>query len=365
MLINSIGLENFRNYRKAEVCFDDGINVIVGGNANGKTNLIEAVYFLSCAKSFRARYDRELIGFGSDYAVIDGVITSQERKQRIKAELSGLKKKTIHVNNVKIRTISELSGKLSTVLFCPDDLNIIRSSSVYRRRMVDNCLCQLRPKYASALSEYRKLYEGKTRILRDDDRSMLPLLDEYSQKMCEISAVLISYRARFINLLEKYASEIHTDFSGGKETLNIGYQTVKTVTDPFAPQSEILLQLNEHMKDHRDAELAAKRCLSGAHKDDLMISINGIDAKSFASQGQTRTAAISIKLAERNIHFKDRGEYPVLLLDDVLSELDTVRQSFILNRIKEGQILITCCEDQSISEKTGGKVITISNGEVL
>ena len=365
MVVNRLELENFRNYKNAKTDFSDGINVIVGGNANGKTNMLEAVYYLTGAKSFRAKTDRELIRFGEDNALIGSEITSQERQQKIRAELSSVRKKAIFVNDKKIKSSSELSGKLTAVLFCPDDLSIIRSSPVYRRRLVDNCLCQLRPKYAAALSEYRKLYEHKTRILKDGDKDMLSVLDEFNTRMCEVSAVLISYRARFVSLLEQYASEIHMDFSGGKENLKIAYKTVKTIKDPFAKPSELITPLYEHMQSHKQAEFDAKRCLSGAHKDDLEISINDIDAKSYASQGQTRTAAISLKLAERNIHFKDNGEYPILLLDDVLSELDASRQDFILNRINEGQILITCCEDQNIFEKTGGRVLNIKNGEVF
>ncbi len=365
MVVNRLELENFRNYKKSCVDFSDGINVIVGGNANGKTNMLEAVYYLTGGRSFRAKTDRELIRFGEENAAVSAEIFSQGRNQKLKAELSALRKKTVYVNDKKIKTNAELSGKLTAVLFCPDDLNIIRSSPVYRRRLIDNCLCQLRPKYSSALSEYRKLYENKTRILKDCDEDMFSVLEDFDTRMCEISAVLIYYRARFVKLLDEYASEIHMNFSGGKEKLNIGYKTVKTIENTFAKPSELLKPLKEHMKAHRQAEVSAKRCLSGAHKDDLEIHINGIDAKNYASQGQTRTAAISVKLAERNIHSVDTGEYPVLLLDDVLSELDAERQDFILNRINEGQVLITCCEDQSISKKTGGKVLSIKNGEVF
>ena len=176
---------------------------------------------------------------------------------------------------------------------------------------------------------------------------------------------MVSYRAKFVKVLAEKAKEIHREFSGGNEELDIIYKTVKTIDDPMKKPSELLPNLLEHQFSHRQAEIDSMRCLSGAHKDDLEIFINGADAKSFASQGQTRTAAISLKMAEREIHFEDRGEYPVLLLDDVLSELDAKRQDFILNKISSGQVLITCCEDQSISKKTGGRLITINNGKVL
>lgn len=365
MIVERLKIEGFRNYESSEALFSDNINVIIGGNAQGKTNLIEAVYYLTSGKSFRAKSDKELINFSSDDAKIEAQIFSAGRSQTISAELSKYRKKRLIVNGSKLKTASELSGRLTAVLFCPDDLTIIRSSSVYRRRLIDNCLSQLRPKYAAALQEYRRLYEHKSRILKDKDPVMAAILDDYNQRMCEISAVLISYRAKFIKILAEKAKEIHRDFSGGNEELEIVYKTVKTIGDSMQNPSELLPLLLEHQFSHRQAEIDSCRCLSGAHKDDLEIFINSSEAKSFASQGQTRTAAISLKMAEREIHFEDRGEFPVLLLDDVLSELDSKRQDFILNRISGGQVLITCCEDQSISQKTGGKLITINNGKVL
>ena len=365
MIVERLKIEGFRNYESSEALFSDNINVIIGGNAQGKTNLLEAVYYLTCGRSFRARSDKELINFNADEAKIEAQIFSGERSQTLIAELSKFRKKRLIVNGSKLKTASELSGRLTAVLFCPDDLTIIRSSSMYRRRLMDSCLSQLRPKYAAALQEYRRLYEQKSRILRDRDPAMAVILDEYSQRMCEVSAILISYRAKFVRILAEKAKEIHREFSGGNEDLDIFYKTVKTIDDPMKKPSELLPFLLEHQFSHRQAEIDSCRCLSGAHKDDLEIFINNAEAKSFASQGQTRTAAISLKMAEREIHFEDRGEYPVLLLDDVLSELDAKRQDFILNRISSGQVLITCCEDQSISEKTGGKLITINSGKVL
>lgn len=364
MYIKSLRLDGFRNYGVSRADFSENINVIIGGNAQGKTNLIEAVYYLTGARSFRAKSDKELIGFDKDRAEIEANIMSESRSQTIRAVLPRFGKKQLFVNDRKLKTASELSGKLTAVLFCPDDLTIIRSSSVYRRRLMDGCLCQLRPGYARALSEYRRLYEGKTRILRDNDPKMAVILDDFSQRMCEVGAVLIHYRARFARVLAEKAAEIHREFSGGKEELRVRYKTVSIVSDPFLKASDLQELLSEHQRTHRDAEIQSCRCLSGVHKDDLLIYINGAEAKSYASQGQMRTAAVSLKMAEREIHFEDRGEYPILLLDDVLSELDGQRQNFILNKIQSGQVLITCCEDQSISAKTGGKVITVNSGRI-
>ncbi len=363
MVVESLSLENYRNYLSSNVTFVPGVNVITGKNAQGKTNLLEAVYYLTCGRSFRAQSDRELINLGAGFANISADIFSQSRKQSIDVKLQRGKRKTVIVNGGKIKNLSELSGKLTAVLFCPNDLFIIKSASVYRRRLMDGCISQLRPKYAAALNEYRRLYEHKLRILKDGDRSMMSALYDFNMRMCEMSAVIIHYRALFVRLLEDRANKIHSSFSGGEE-LKIRYKTVSSISDPCKRPSELLPFLIQHQESHLGAEIETRRCLSGAHKDDLDITINGLSAKSFGSQGQVRSAAISIKLAEREIHFSDKGEYPVLLLDDVLSELDSSRQEFILNSIKDGQVLITCCEDTDISEKTGGNVIEVHNGRI-
>ena len=182
--------------------------------------------------------------------------------------------------------------------------------------------------------------------------------------MCRCSARLIRYRAAYTARLQEAASPIHSDFSGSGEVLSIEYKTVSTVTDPLASEKEIYYQLCDHMESHKRAEMDSAQCLSGAHRDDLEIFINGKAARSFASQGQTRTAALSVKLAEREILLSETGEYPVLLLDDVLSELDGRRQEFVLNRIGGGQTLITCCEDEGISGRTGGKIFFVDQGRV-
>ena len=203
---------------------------------------------------------------------------------------------------------------------------------------------------------------GKSTLLRC--MTLLETLDEFSDGMCRASAQLIRYRAAFSARLDQAAAPIHKDFSNSLEELEIKYKTVSTVKDPFASAREIYYDICEHQEKHRQAELESAQCLTGAHKDDLEIFINGTAARSFASQGQTRTAALSIKLAEREIFLAETGEYPVLLLDDVLSELDTKRQEFVLNRIGGGQTLISCCEDEGISKRTGGRVLFISEGTI-
>lgn len=366
MRVEKIALNGFRNYEWETVEFDSGTNVISGQNAQGKTNLLEAVYMLSCGKSFRTRFDKELVGFGYSSAEILADIESNGRQQTIKIVMRPGYAKKILVNGVK-KSAGELSSVVNTVLFCPDDLNIIKDGAAVRRKLLDNAISQIRPRYAEYLSEFNRLYEHKTRILKDwrEKPSLLETLDEFSDGMCRASAQLIRYRAAFCTRLNETAPQIHREFSGRDEELALQYKTVSTVKDPFASTKEIYYDICDHQESHRQAELESGQCLTGAHKDDIEIFINGNNARSFASQGQTRTAALSIKLAEREIFLAETGEYPILLLDDVLSELDTKRQEFVLNRIGGGQTLISCCEDEGISQRTGGKVLFIEKGKIL
>ena len=365
MKVNRIALNGFRNYDFETADFAPGTNVIYGANAQGKTNLLEAVYIIASGKSFRTRFDRELMGFGNDSCEILADIESQQREQTVRIVMRNGVRKQITVNGVK-KTAAELNGNLTAVLFCPDDLNLIKEGAAARRRLMDNAISQIRPRYAEYLSQFNKFYENKTRILKDwrEKPALLDTLDEFSDGMCRMSAQLIRYRAAFAARLTEEAAPIHAEFSGQGEKLGIEYTTVSTVRDPLGSAKEIYYDLCEHQESHRKAEIDSQQCLSGAHKDDLIISINGQNARSFASQGQTRTAALSIKLAEREIYLDETGEYPILLLDDVLSELDPRRQEFVLNHIGGGQTLITCCEDEGISNRTGGKVLHVEKGRI-
>lgn len=366
MIVKGITLEGFRNYSALCTSFAPEINVIFGENAQGKTNLLEAIAYLSTAHSHRARFDRELIGFTNDQALVKAEVFARSRDFILEAKLRRGGRRQLLSNGVKLKTASELSGLLNTVLFCPEDLSLIRAGAAERRRFLDDCICQLRPRYASALAEYKRLYEHKTRILRDSDQkpSLLDTLEDFNDRMAQVGAFLIHYRASFIKRLQASVPPIHQDFSGGREALTLGYETVKTVEDPCAPTRTIYAALLEHQSAHAKAELEARSCLSGPHKDDLLVEIDGRNARQFASQGQTRTAALSLKLASREIFFQDTGEWPVLLLDDVLSELDRRRQAFVLERIQGGQVFITCCEDGALSGLRGA-LYRIKEGHIL
>ena len=367
MRVDAIELDFYRNYLHLEARFSPSSNVIYGENAQGKTNLLEAVAYLSTASSHRARYDRELIQFGVDHAFIKAQVQSRERDFTLEAGLHRGARRQLTSNGVRLKSAGELSGILNTVLFCPEDLSLIRDGAAARRRFLDDAICQLRPRYAAALAEYKKLYEHKTRILRDwpEKPSLLDTLDEFSLRMAQTGAILIHYRAHFIRRLMEAAPPIHADFSGGRELLGLKYETVKTIPDPEASPRELLPLLLSHQESHRQAELDARQCLTGPHKDDLVVTLDGVDAKTYASQGQTRTAALSLKLGCREIFFQESGEWPVLLLDDVLSELDARRQEFVLNRIGGGQVFITCCEDDKLDGLGDGATFHIHGGRLV
>jgi len=367
MIVNEIYLDGFRNYNDLSVRFCENINVITGRNAQGKTNLVEAVYYLAAGRSFRTASDKELITFDRDSAGIRADIISSEREQTLEARIFHGRRREFYANGVKLKKVSELAGRMTAVVFCPDDLNIIKEGAAIRRKLMDNCLSQLRPGYLAALTEFNRLYDHKTRILRDHHNkpSLLELLDDFNLRLVQQSARLIYYRAAFTENLSKRVTEIHKDFSGGAEELTVRYKTVGSIAAAGRDPDDLMPELLKHQSEHKQAELRSGLCLSGAHKDDLEIEINGAPARKYASQGQARTAAVSIKLAERDIHHDDRGEYPVLLLDDVLSELDSKRRSFILSKIRNGQVFITCCDDITAAAPNEGVTLRIENGRIL
>ena len=367
MTLNHLSLQQFRNYEAASFSFDENCNVIFGENAQGKTNLLEAILCLSAGKSPRTRSDREMIRFGQSAAMLRAQVRARERDFMLEVRLSAGRPKKSTINGVSARRFGQGSGVLHTVYFRPEDLFLIRAGAAERRKFMDTALCQLRPRYAEALAHYSRAYENKTRILRDSEEhpALLDTLPEFNEQMARSGAALIHYRAAFAQRLAEYAAKNHAECSGGREELTLRYSTVKTVSDPFAPVEEIARQLREHQAEHAAAERASRLCLSGPHKDDLEVCISGVSAKAYASQGQTRTAALALKLAEREIYKNVLGEYPVLLLDDVLSELDPRRQEFVLNRIGGAQVFITCCEDDRLERMLRGKVFHIRGGAVF
>ncbi len=366
MNLTDLQLRSFRNYDEVSLSFDSGVNLIVGDNAQGKTNLLEAISYLGSGKSFRAQKTGEMVRFGADFAEIEGNVFAQERNQKLRFVLfSGSRPRQIWRNGVKKKTTADIAGVLPTVLFCPEDLMVLKTGAAQRRRLGDHALCALRPNYDAALTEYNRILEQKSRILKDhfENPGLLEILPEYNTRLCQVGALLISYRSRFYESLGRAAANYHGQFSGFSEEFKLDYKTVSTVSDPFAPIARLTEDLQEHLARHYRAEIESGQCLTGPHKDDFTVSLSGIDLKAYGSQGQTRTAAISLKLAQRELMGREWGEEPVLLLDDVLSELDPGRQDFVLNQIVSGQVFITCCEPGRFTKL--GKTIEICKGNVI
>ncbi len=366
MRLDHIRLGSFRNYDALELDFDPGVNLIVGENAQGKTNLLEAISYLGSGKSFRTTKASELVKFGADFGDLEGSVFSQERQQSLRWVLfSGGRARQVWRNGAKVKSAGDIAGCLQTVLFCPEDLMVLKNGSAPRRRLGDLALCQLRPNYEAALTEYGRILDQKSRILKDrfDRPALLDVLPDYNARLCQVGALIISYRARFYKGLGEAATKYHHSFSGAREDFSLEYKTVSNINDPFAPIEVLQSKLREHLESHSRAELETCQCLTGPHKDDFDVSLSGISLKSFGSQGQVRTAAISLKLAQRELMRRESGQIPVLLLDDVLSELDASRQDFVLNQITDGQVFITCCEPGRFTKL--GKTIEIKQGNVL
>lgn len=365
MQLNKIKLQNFRNYEDFELSFSDNATIIAGENAQGKTNLLEAIFLLTGEKSWRIQKKAELISFGFANSVIEAEVISRSRKFHIKMPFCENARTKNIINGVPQKNQEALSDIFKCVLFSPDDLYLIKNGPAARRKFIDIAISQLRPRYYEALREYNRLLEHKTKLLKTyrENPTLLDILPDFTLQMAKYGAAIIKYRAYFIKKLGDHAKSIHANIAAG-ESLAISYKTVSNVTEIYSDEKTIEHALLDHAQSHYDAELACGNCLSGPHKDDIYIEINGKNARNFASQGQTRTAALALKFAEREIMFSDCGEYPLMLLDDVLSELDAKRQEFLLNSAGGGQVIITCCEKSEKLELLDAKTVFIKNGRV-
>ncbi len=364
--IETMRLRQFRNYEDELVTFAPGVNVIAGDNAQGKTNLLEAVFYFGSGKSNRAARDRELVRFGQESGSLEAKIVSGGRAQTLEARLFLTARRALFANGVKLASPRELVGKLPSVFFGPEELGLIRAGASARRRFMDLALCQLRPRYLMLLSEYTRLHGHKTRLLRDTrpgsrEASTLP---DFNRRLAVTGAALMTYRAVFVHKVSKAAAVIHGEVSGGRETLALSYAPHPDF-NPLLGEEERAEELYAALCAQAPAEWASARALVGPHRDDITATLDGVSVRSFGSQGQTRTAALSMKLAERLVFKEEFGAYPVLLLDDVLSELDPHRQDFILHRIEDGQVIITCCEPERMTRLQNGKHIHIMRGKVV
>lgn len=338
MIIVSLELKNFRNYEDLSLVLSPGINLFYGDNAQGKTNILEAIYICATARSHRSGKDREMIRFGEEEAHIKLLIQKSESKYRLDMHLKKNKAKGIAVNGIPIKRASELFGIVNVICFSPEDLNLIKSGPAERRRFIDFELCQLNKLYVHALISYNKTLEQRNKLLKEIafQKELMDTLDVWDRQLIHYGGEVIKYREQFIAQLNEIVDKVHYRISGEREKLVIGYE--KNVQEKNFAQA--ILQSREN-------DLKYKMTNVGPHRDDLSFQVTDqsekrIDLKKYGSQGQQRSAALSLKLSEIELVKRVAGDYPILLLDDVLSELDIHRQRYLLNSIKHIQTVITC-----------------------
>ncbi len=351
MRANKLRLKNFRNYEEEEIRFDPGVNVIYGDNAQGKTNILEAVHIFSLGRSVRTVKDSELIRHGESSGQIGLDYSAYDRDSVFQIELSKKRRKVITYNELPIKKNSELLGKFNVVYFGPELSGLVKGGPRVRRRNLDMLISQLRPNYFSALSSLRQVVDSKNALLRmaEPNKTLLEIMNE---KLCEYSAQIIGYRTEFLRRLAVLAAKIQKDISGGKEDLEIRYMSCIGRIDEEADISRDRLTelLHEKISAAAPRELEYKETVISPHREDLIYEINGKEARAFASQGQQKTIVLVEKLAEVLLIKEEINETPVLLLDDIMSELDKARRRFVLKNIENMQILITCTDIDDFSE---------------
>lgn len=364
MKIEKLFLENFRNYKTAEIAFSDGQNLIFGENAQGKTNLLEAIFYLSCLKNFHSSRDSDAVMLGERAARIRGEFEAYGRSFDIDLKLGSGSRKLL-VNGIEEKRPSNHIGLIKTVVFSPDDLKLIKDGPALRRRFLNIAISQMRPQYIKALAEHNKLIENKKQILKMEEgrEKYLDFLDVLDEKLASVYAYIIRERGDFLRKSAEIIARVGKEISSGREEFTLTYSHASSIEDALSDENEG--RLREHLKARRIAELSSGTCLIGAHRDDFSIDINGKSARDFASQGQVRSVVLALKVAEHEILEKDSGEKPILLLDDVLSELDASRRAFLINDVNRGQTIITGCDESMFRELLHGKIFTVEKGKII
>ncbi len=359
MYIKEIELNNFRNYQKQKISFSDKVNIFMGNNAQGKTNLLEGIYLNAFGKSFKSVKDKELIRFGEEFCRIKTIICKNGEEEVVEIVITKDGRKGIKREGVKLKKASELLEEYYMIVFSPEDMKIVKEEPEKRRRFINRELSQIRKGYLSDLNHYRKILKQRNAYLKeymiDDD-----VLDVWDLELAEYGSKIISKRKEFIELLGPVCNEINQKITGGKEQLELKYE----------PNVDCDDHINEYfyglLKEKREEDKKNRTTGRGPHKDDIKISTDGVDIRKFGSQGQQRTAALSLKLSEIAIIESETGEKPILLLDDVLSELDNERQRYLINSLGDNQLFVTTTDlTEDVSRNLPkGNIYKIRKGEV-
>lgn len=360
MYIKNMMLVNYRNYEQLNIELSKSVNVFIGDNAQGKTNILESIYYGAFAKSHRTSRDKELINWNKDKAYISLLVGKERLDKKIDINILRDGKKAIKVNSIKVNKIGELFGTFNVVMFSPEDLKVIKEAPSLRRRLLDMELSQISKKYYFNLVQYNKILNERNILLKSKNLN-LDVLEVYDLQLAEYADYIISERLKYIEKINLYGKEIHKEITSGKEQIQFKYNSTVSVLENF--KVNFLKKLRDNI--HRDTEKGLTSV--GPHRDDFNVYINDIDTKTFGSQGQQRTAVLTIKFSALKIIKEITGEYPVLLLDDVLSELDINRKRYILGTISGIQTIITCTGISDLEDylDNEAKVFNVSNGQIL
>lgn len=366
MVCKEIEFTFFRNIESEKIEFKDGINVIYGENAQGKTNILEGIYLFARGKSFRAFKDRELINFNSNVGYARMIFESQRGECELGVEIPKNANKKFYRNKNKVTKTSEIIGEFRSVLFCPSHLGIIKESPSVRRKFLDIAISQLKPLYIKMLAKYNAVLENRNAILKmseDERKAYDGILEVYSEELATLSTDIANMRIEYVKKLDFYVKRYFNEMTDGKETPNITYETNADEAD-FDSRESLKKKYTDLLKNNIEREIKYGATLYGIHKDDLKIELNTKDARFYSSQGQQRSLALAMKLSEGEISKDFTGEYPVFLLDDVLSELDENRRKYIMSNIKKRQVIITTCESTAFNEVDDVNFIYIKDGHV-
>lgn len=354
MIVKQIKLKDFRNYDNLDLKLDSGINIFYGNNAQGKTNIIEAIFMSAIGKSFRTNKDSELIQFGKNSASIDINYENSDREGKINIEISD--KKRVKINDIPLKKLSEILGKIYVVLFTPDDINILKGSPSNRRKFLNIMISQLRPLYMFALSEYTNAMNQRNTYLKQiklENRAE-DMLDIWDMKLAELGMKIYSYRKEFIEKISEKIQNVHSKITNNNEKIEIAYN--------FECKNK--QEYIENLRENRKIDIIKGITSYGVHRDDFYININNNLISAYGSQGQHRTAILSLKISELQIIYDEVGEYPILLLDDFMSELDNERRINLLENINNNQVIITCT-DKNFFKGIKSKLYNVQNGKII
>jgi DNA replication and repair protein RecF len=367
--IRNIHLKNFRNYKILDLKFERDFNIIYGKNAQGKTNILEAIFLCSAGRSHRTSKDHELIKFGEDNYSVKIDLNKDAIEKSIEVVYDKVEKKKIKINEIPLKKIGNLMGQLNAIMFSPEDMMIIKEGPAERRRFIDIALSQLKPSYFYDLQQYIKILAQRNNLLKEIEynKSLLDTIEVWNQSLAEKGSRIIKARKEYVDILARKAEEIHGRITNRNEKLKIRYMPSLEGIQDFSDLSYINKVFLNNLERVKKRELIKCTTMVGPHRDEYELLVNNESLKLYGSQGQQRTAILSIKLSEVEIVKDEIGEYPVLLLDDVMSELDKNRQDYLLKNLRGIQTFITCTEKDNIEKETGINMnyIAISGGQVV